>query len=204
MSELKILKPSDLTLRRKSDFLDRKILRTNSFQKQIDELLDFVYSSNYKGVNRRKNVPSTVGISYIQLGVPLRVCAVDLGIGHKGYNDIHMMINPEIIWSSKTKQYRAEGCVNLPSTWGLVERAYRVRASFLDRSGNKVLIDVKGWPAILLQHEIDHHNGILFIDRLKDPKKAHSVDKDEYAAYKKAKDDWGKFVDVSKITRPLS
>jgi len=203
MTELKILKPSSPILRRKSQYIDRKILRTNSFQKQIDELLDFVYSNNYKGVNRKKNVPSTVGISYIQLGVPLRVCAVDLGIGHKTYNDIHIMVNPEIIWSSKTKQYRSEGCVNLPNTWGMIERSNRVKVRFIDMSGNEVVIDVKGWPAILLQHEIDHHDGILFIDHLNDPRKAHLVAKDEYHDYKKAKDTWDKYIDVSGISKPL-
>ena len=61
------------------------------------------------------------------------------------------------------------------------------------------MLDMSGWPAILIQHEIDHLNGKLFIDKIEDPKKAFHVKEEEYKQFKKLKTKWDKFIDVSKL-----
>ena len=203
MRQLEVLSPKDKLLRIKCSKVEIKDLRLNSTQKTITELIDFVYGTNNKGNNRDKNIPSTVGLSANQVGVNSSITVVDLGIGHKNYNDIHVLINPVIQWQSKSKLIRDEGCVNLDYIRGFVHRSARVKVEAFNRSGNKILLDLKGWPAILLQHEIDHLNGILFIDRLVDPKIAHLVKKGDLIEYKKIKQNWKKYTDVSGLVRPI-
>jgi peptide deformylase len=194
---LEVLSPDDPLLRKPSAVVALSELRTRKFQELIGQMMEIVYGKNNKGSGRDSNKPMTVGLSANQLGVNKRISIVDLAIGRKGYSDIHVLINPEITWSSKTLLDRREGCVNLPTIWGYVKRAERVKVRALDRSGNKIDLDLHGWPSVLLQHEIDHLNGKLFIDHLEDPTKAHLVLPGEYKLAKKAKKNWDKYIDVS-------
>jgi peptide deformylase len=141
----------------------------------------------------------TVGLSANQVGIKKRISIVDLAIGRKGYSDLYVLINPEITWFSKTMVENCEGCVNLPTIWGYVKRSKKIKVRALDRSGNELELTLNGWSAILLQHEIDHLNGKLFIDKLDDPKKAHLVEKDDYQKYKTQKKLWKKYIDVSDL-----
>ncbi len=204
MSKLSPLKPTDLKLRTRCRQIYLKDLRKKETIVTVESLLDYVYGYNNKGKNRDKNKASTVGLSANQVGITKQISIVDLAIGRGRYSDLHVLINPTIIWRSKTILERSEGCVNLPYTWGFVKRSKRVKVEAYDRSGNKLLLDLSGWPAILLQHEIDHLNGILFIDRLDNPTKAHLVTDGEYKSYKRSKKDWAKFVNVTKLTKPIS
>ena len=182
---LKILSPDNNKLRNPCSTISSKELRLKATQDLIEELLNFVYGNNNKGRERNKSKPTTVGLSANQVGIPRQISIIDLAIGHKAFNDIHTLVNPKIIWISKSIISRPEGCVNLPNIWGVVERSSRVKVEALDRSGNKLLFDIHGWAAILLQHEIDHLNGKLFIDLLVNPKKAHLVHDTEFKNYKK-------------------
>ena len=74
----------------------------------------------------------------------------------------------------------------------------------MDRSGNEVELKLTGWPAVLVQHEIDHLHGRLFIDRLDDPTRAHHVPHDKYTLYRRVKPaNWTEYIDVSKEAVPL-
>ncbi len=176
-------------------------LRTRECQDLIELMLDEVYGKNNKDQNRNTNQPTVVGLSANQMGVNKRISIVDLAISLKGYSNIQVLVNPEITWKSKTIIERLEGCVSIPSVWGYVKRSGRVKVNALDRAGNKLQLDVKGWTAVLLQHELEHLNGILFIDHLEDPTKAHLVQPDEYRVHKLAKKNWNKFVDISKLVK---
>lgn len=195
----KVLAPGDKLLRKSCLLVSPTELRTKIIQAEIEQMLDFVYGENNKGEERDKNRATTVGLSANQIGLPHRICVVDMAIGNKNFQDIQVLINPVITWSSKSVQEKAEGCVNISHTWGFIKRSARVKVSALDRSGNKLALDVVGWPAILLQHEVDHLNGILFIDRLEDPKRAHLVKDSEYKQYKKLKKGWPNYKDVSNL-----
>ncbi|MDP4038643.1 MAG: peptide deformylase, partial [bacterium] len=198
-----VLKPSDKILRHECKPVTRREIHTNKLQAVIEQMLGIVYGQSNKGENRNINKPMTVGLSANQIGIDKRISIVDLAISKKAYNDIHVLINPEIIWRSKSLQEKLEGCVNLPKIWGYVNRSKRVIIRAFDRSGNKIQIDASGLAAKLLQHEIDHLNGILFIDHLKDPKKAHRVLDKETRAHKKAGKSWSKFIDVTKLVKKI-
>ena len=192
----------DPRLRQKCAPITRPQLRMREQQLEIDALLDYVrgvVNKNTVGSRRDLSRPSTVGLSANQAGIMKQICVVDLSIGRKGYTDFYVLVNPRVAWRSKARLARTEGCVNFPSIWGLTNRSSSVRVSAWDRSGNELDLRVSGWPASLLQHEIDHLEGLLFIDRMPEPTHAHLVKPDEYQAYRKSRpEEWQAFVDMSK------
>jgi peptide deformylase len=191
----------DPRLRQVCALLTKSQLRMREQQLEIEALLDFVYGVVNKttvGVQADRSRPNTVGLSANQVGIMKQICLVDLAIGHRGYTDMQVLVNPLVVWRSKAVVSKPEGCVNFATTWGVTRRARSVKVAAWDRSGNEVVLKLVGWPAVLLQHEIDHLNGRLFIDRLPDPTRADLVESGEYAAYRRSKVGyWDKHVDVS-------
>jgi peptide deformylase len=200
---MQILESKNPLLRRICTEITKKELRHTKIQQEINALLEIVYGKNNKGEKRNTNKAMTVGLSANQVGLMKRISVVDLAIGRKKISDVHVLINPEIVWHGKTVIEKTEGCVNLNHIWGKVKRYKRIRVKAIDRSGNEMLLSLSGWPAILLQHEIDHLNGTLFIDRLEDPKKALLIEDGDYKNYKKNKKNWNKFIDVSDLVKKL-
>ncbi len=141
---LRVVKPTDTILRTKCSPVSKKELRTKNMQNLIDELLNFVYGSSNKGKERITKKPMTVGLSVNQVGIPKRIAIVDLAIGKKTYNDLYVLINPEILWHSKTLIEKSEGCVNLPNVWGYVKRYKKIKIKALDRSGNELILMLQG------------------------------------------------------------
>ena len=84
----------------------------------------------------------------------------------EGTRDLFVLVNPEIIWSSKEVVDGIEGCLSIPGYLGEVDRYTAVRVKALDRYGRKVRYRVFDWDARIFQHEIDHLNGVLYIDQL--------------------------------------
>lgn len=194
------LSENDPRLRAQCAELTRAQLRSREQQVEIDALLDYVYGKSNKAMPGKvidRSQPTTVGLSANQVGVMKQICIVDLSIGRKGYHDLHVLINPRIVWRSKSVIGKAEGCVNFKTTWGVTVRSRTVEVVAIDRSGNDISLKVTGWPAVLLQHEVDHVHGRLFIDRLADPAQADVVKPKEYDAYRKSKGDWPRKTDVS-------
>ncbi len=201
--KLHVVSPNAKILRAKCIALSPRELRLNETQEIIEEMMDFVYGTNNKGPERDRSHSMTVGLSANQVNLNRCISIVDMAVGRKNISDIQVLINPEIIWKSNTMVEHIEGCVNLENIWGPVMRSRKIKVKALDRNGNELLLTLQGWPAILLQHEVDHLNGILFIDRLADPKKAFHVEADDYAAYRKDKKNWKKFIDVSQYVRKI-
>jgi peptide deformylase len=106
-----------------------------------------------------------VGIAAPQVGVSQRLCAIDLSAG-KIASDLIVLINPEFL-QRDGMQLEEEGCLSLPGFHATVARAARVTVRGLDRDGRVRTIDASGALARALQHEIDHLDGILFVDRLR-------------------------------------
>lgn len=202
--ELHVLEPDHPQLRQLSTPIERKELKTQRLQSTIEQLLDFVYAQSNKGDGRQRSQPTTVGLSAPQMGINRRISVVDMAVGSNYYRDIHVLINPQIVARSKTLSSHREGCVNLPKIWGPVERYRHVTVKALDRSGSKFTIDLTGWPAVLLQHEIDHLDGKLFIDHLSDPTKAHLIEAEHFKEYnKKTATTWPYLIDVSKWVKQV-
>ncbi|MFT0892269.1 peptide deformylase [Pseudochelatococcus sp. G4_1912] len=107
-----------------------------------------------------------IGLAAIQVGVAKRLLVVDVGSREEGQQPL-TVINPEIIWESDDEfRIHQEGCLSIPEYFEEVERPACIRMRYMDLDGNTQEIDADGLLATCLQHEIDHLNGVLFIDHL--------------------------------------
>lgn len=104
-----------------------------------------------------------VGLAAPQIGVSKRVVVIDVGEEEGG---LYELINPVIVKKEGSITY-TEGCLSVPDFEGEVDRAEHVECEFTDRSGKRMLLDAHGLLAVCIQHELDHLDGILFIDKAK-------------------------------------
>jgi peptide deformylase len=120
-----------------------------------------------------------IGLAAIQVGVPQRVIVIDLGKPKPGAEgeaeegkkvekdpDPQYFVNPEIVWASDDLVVCEEGCLSVPDLYEEVERPAQVRVKFLDYHGKQQELDCEGMLAVCIQHEMDHLEGVLFIDHL--------------------------------------
>jgi peptide deformylase len=105
-----------------------------------------------------------IGLAAPQVGQLRRACVIDLG--KPGERAPMFLINPEVTWRSSEMVVEEEGCLSVPDHFGQVARAEQVRVRFLDRAGEPQEIEGRELLARCLQHEIDHLNGVLFVDHL--------------------------------------
>jgi peptide deformylase len=126
-----------------------------------------------------------IGLAAIQVGAPRRVVTMDLAKKDEPKNP-QVFINPEILWSSEEKATYEEGCLSIPEYYGDVERPSQVKVKYLDLEGKLRELEAGGLLATCLQHEIDHLNGILFIDHLSKLKRDRVLKKFAKAAKRAA------------------
>jgi peptide deformylase len=126
-----------------------------------------------------------VGLAAVQVGVPKRVVTIDATRGEEEKQPV-ALINPEILWSSDEKSVHEEGCLSIPDFTDEVERPVKVKARFLDLDGRTIEVEAEGLFARVLQHEIDHTNGVLFIDHLSKLKRGRVEKKFVKAAKREA------------------
>ena len=111
-----------------------------------------------------------IGLAAIQVGVPKRILVIDLQEPEEEegepVKDPRVFINPEIVESSDEEVPYTEGCLSVPDQFAEVDRPDRIRARWLDLYGKQRDEEITGLLAVCLQHEMDHLNGILFIDHL--------------------------------------
>ena len=117
-----------------------------------------------------------IGLAAIQVGVAKRVLVIDLD-QKEGTRNPRAFINPRITWASDEMAVYEEGCLSVPEIWDDVERPARIKAEYLDRDGKKQLLEADGMLATCLQHEMDHLNGVLFIDHLSRLKRSMAIKK---------------------------
>jgi peptide deformylase len=122
-----------------------------------------------------------IGLAAIQVGEPKRVITLDLAKGDQP-KDPHVIINPELLWSSEEKVSREEGCLSIPEYYEEVERPKSVRVKYLDIDGKTQELEANGLLATCIQHEIDHLNGVLFIDHISKLKRDRVIKKFAKAA----------------------
>ena len=106
-----------------------------------------------------------IGLAAIQVGEPIRMLVIDLSKEDEPKAP-QLFINPEILQRSDERSIYEEGCLSIPDYYAEVERPAAVRAKFLDADGKEQEIEAEGLLATCLQHEIDHLNGVLFIDHI--------------------------------------
>src|SRR4051795_799861 len=114
-----------------------------------------------------------IGLAAVQVGVPIRLLVIDLQEPANPddpespvVKQPRVFINPEVLWHSDTEVPYTEGCLSVPEQYAEVMRPDRIRASWQDESGKAYEEDIEGLLAVCLQHEMDHLNGVLFIDHL--------------------------------------
>jgi peptide deformylase len=156
---------------------DKRLRLISEPVKQIDagirKLVDDMFETMYKAPG--------IGLAAIQVGVAKRVITMDLSKKEDDHEP-QMFINPEILWQSEERAKFEEGCLSIPDYYEEVERPSAVKVKYLDLAGKKREIDAKGLLATCLQHEIDHINGILFIDHLSKLKRDRVIKKFTKAA----------------------
>ena len=106
-----------------------------------------------------------IGLAAIQVGVPLRVIVMDLA-DRDEEPDPRYFVNPEILDPSEDMSVYQEGCLSVPEFFDEVERPTRCRVRYLDYDGQEQVLDAEGLLATCIQHEMDHLEGVLFIDHL--------------------------------------
>jgi len=125
----------------------------DALRKLADDMLETMYDA------------PGIGLAAIQIGEPLRLLVIDLA--KEGEEPApHVFVNPEILESSEQRSTYEEGCLSIPDYYAEVERPASVRATYVDRDGRQQEIMAEGLMATCLQHEIDHLNGVLFIDHI--------------------------------------
>ena len=111
-----------------------------------------------------------IGLAAVQVGVPIRLLVIDLQEpeeeGGEAVRDPKIFINPEILWHSDQDVPYTEGCLSVPEQYAEVMRPDRIRARWQDVEGKSREEEIDGLLAVCLQHEMDHLNGVLFIDHL--------------------------------------
>ncbi len=117
-----------------------------------------------------------IGLAAIQLGEPMRLIVVDPATPEEPKNAMHL-VNPEILWRSDERRVHEEGCLSIPEYYEDVERPTQVRVKYVDRDGKEQEILADGLLATVIQHEIDHLDGVLFIDYLSKLKRDRVVKK---------------------------
>ncbi len=122
-----------------------------------------------------------VGLAAIQVAEPIRLLVVDTAKKEEP-PDPHAFINPEIVWSSEERSTYEEGCLSIPEYYAEVERPASVRVRALDREGKAREVLAEGLLATVLQHEIDHLDGVLFIDHISKLKRDRVIKKFQKAA----------------------
>jgi len=126
-----------------------------------------------------------VGLAAIQIGVPQRVITMDVSKSETERNPL-VLINPEVVWASEETRVYEEGCLSIPEYYEEVERPERVRFRYTTLEGQTVEADADGLMATCVQHEIDHLNGVLFIDHLSKLKRDRVTKKFAKAAKREA------------------
>ena len=150
----KILTSETPSLRRKSKKVSRVDKKIIALVKDMKETL------------RAQKDPEGVGLAAPQIGKNLRIFVVRLS-----QNKLITVINPKVLSKSKKssvdkKEEILEGCLSIPNLFGPLKRAEKIRIEFLDEKGKKITKEFVGMEAQIVQHEIDHLDGILFVDKL--------------------------------------
>ena len=161
MSKLPIVSIPDKILRQKT----RPVTRFDGeLQQLIDNMIETLREAN------------GVGLAAPQVGQPIQLAVIltlpeedDEGNEIEDTRELFVIINPEIFWRSKETTKGIEGCLSIPGYVGEVERHESIRVRGQDRTGRKVRLRLYDWTARIFQHEIDHLNGELYIDKLTGP-----------------------------------
>jgi peptide deformylase len=164
---LKIMQTGEPVLREEARLLAPQEILSERTQRLIDDMRDAM-----------RDAPG-VGLAAPQVGLPLQLAVIedredllkafspeDLAERERRPVPFHVIVNPVIVYSSDDKRNFYEGCLSLPGFSAVVPRARTIRVEYLDERAEPQFVQASGWYARILQHEIDHLRGTLYIDRM--------------------------------------
>ena len=151
-----------------NEILRKKSLPVDSVDKDLQILMDDMLETMYAAPG--------IGLAAIQVGIPKRVIVLDIE-QKEGNKKPLFFVNPEIIQKSKNLSTYEEGCLSVPGQFAEIDRPYKCHIKYLDYYGEKKEINAEGMLATCIQHEMDHLEGILFIDYLSKLKKTMIIKK---------------------------
>jgi peptide deformylase len=154
---------------------EAKILRETMKHTPPEKIDPKLFRALAKDMRVIMNDAEGVGLSANQIGLDLRFFVAEVPSQEGGRGKLYAILNPEIVKSSKETSVLEEGCLSVPGVYGPVERPERITISGLDLKGKKIKIKAWGFLARVFQHEIDHLNGVIFIDRAKELHKAERI-----------------------------
>ena len=160
MTIKKILTEPDPFLRQKSQDVD---IVDNQIRKIMDDMLDTMYAA------------PGIGLAAIQIGIPKRIIVIDL-TKEEEKKPLYF-VNPKIISKSNNNSTYEEGCLSVPGQFAEIDRPDRCHINYLDYNGEQQELNTEGLLATCIQHEMDHLEGILFIDYLSKLKQNYIVKK---------------------------
>ena len=155
MSKRKILIEPDPILRKKSDTLSNV---DADLQKLMDDMLETMYAA------------PGIGLAAVQVGILKRVIVIDVSKQDEKKDPLYL-VNPQIIFKSEKTSVYEEGCLSLPNHFAEIERPAECHLKYLNYNGKQKILKASGLLATCIQHEVDHLDGILFIDYLSKLKK---------------------------------
>ena len=150
MSQRKIVIEPDPILRKKSEILEKV---DDELRSLLDDMLETMYSA------------PGIGLAAVQVGILKRAIVIDVSKDKEKKNPF-FLINPEIISKSKNTSTYEEGCLSLPGYFAEIERPAECQVKYIDYFGKEKEIKATGLLSTCIQHELDHLNGVLFIDYL--------------------------------------
>jgi peptide deformylase len=137
---------------------------TDETRALMDDMLETMYAA------------PGIGLAAIQIGVPLRIITMDLARPEEP-KEPRFFVNPEILWASEETAPYEEGCLSVPEIYDEVERPARVKIRYQNYQGETIEEDAEGLYAVCIQHEMDHLEGVLFIDHLSRLKREQAIKK---------------------------
>ncbi|MDZ4775563.1 MAG: peptide deformylase [Alphaproteobacteria bacterium] len=137
---------------------------TDEHRALMDDMLETMYDA------------PGVGLAAVQIGVPLRIIVMDIS-PKEDVREPRYYVNPEIIWKSEELKSWEEGCLSVPEIYDEVDRPARVKIRYLDYHGKEIEEDADGLFAVCIQHEMDHLEGVVFLDHLSRLKRDSAIRK---------------------------
>jgi len=156
MALLPIITAPDPRLKVRSEAVDQV---DDAVRRLLDDMLESMYQA------------PGVGLSAIQVGVPKRIVTIDVTEAGEERQPLYL-VNPEITWYSDETALYDEGCLSLPEQFAEIERPEKIRVAFIDYHGKAQELEADGLLSRCIQHELDHLDGVLFVDHLSSIKRS--------------------------------
>jgi len=157
MSILKVARMGHPVLRQKCEPVDPKQIKGPEVQRLIRDMFETM--AEYNGI----------GLAAPQVHHPVQVVIAGGEVDDDGRTRFRILINPEItVLDEESTAGMYEGCLSLPGLTGWVERPDHIKVQAYDHNGEKIEFELEGYPAIVMQHECDHLQGVLYVDRIED------------------------------------